>query len=299
MRNAILLFCLCLTALSSTVRADTYSLTDGGAISGDMLKFDDNGMLIKASGDVYTNVAWARFSQDTLKQLSQNPKLKQLVEVFIEPDRSQRAAQAEIKVNAPTRLEFPASPSIIGGFFKSPVGLFLLLAIYFANLYAAYEISVVRARAVGQVVGLALVLPIIAPIIFIILPMPPEPEPEAPEEGAQEARKPGAKPVVESVEMVDPSEHRPQKKAEPQVFARGKFTFNKRFVETKFASYVGELKPDAAKFSMSLRTGTGQFSVERIAQVGASEVIFETTNGQIVVPFGDIHEITLTPRANA
>jgi hypothetical protein len=296
-RIAILLLCLCLTVLSSSSRAETYSFADGGAVSGDMLKFDDNGMLIKTSGDVYTNVAWARFSQNTLKQLSQNPKLRGLVEVFIEPDRSQRAPQAEIKVNPPVRLEFPASPSLLGGFFKSSVGLFLLLAIYFANLYAAYEISIIRARAIGQVVGLALVLPIIAPIIFVILPMPPEPEEEAPEEAAQETRKPGAaKPSGESVEVVE-AQRRPEKKAEPQVFSRGKFTFNKRFVETKFASYVGELKPDAAKFSMSLKTGAGQFSVERIAQVGATEAIFETTNGQIVVPFGDIHEIVLTPRA--
>jgi len=36
--------------------------------------------------------------------------------------------------------------------------------------------------------------------------------------------------------------------------------------------------------------------VEYIAQIGLNEMILETPNGQVTVPFGDILEIKLVPR---
>ena len=50
--------------------ADTFSLADGGSVTGDIVKPDDSGIMIHTPAEVYTNIAWARFSQDTLKQLS-------------------------------------------------------------------------------------------------------------------------------------------------------------------------------------------------------------------------------------
>src|ERR1035437_4979563 len=114
---------------------------------------------------------WAKFSQDALKQLSANPKIKLLVEPFIEPDQSQRPAKPEIKVNPVTRLERPAHPSLLGGLVKSSVGLFILLVLYAANLYAAFEVALIRARPIAQVVGLAAVLPVIAPVVFLVMPV--------------------------------------------------------------------------------------------------------------------------------
>jgi hypothetical protein len=85
--------------------------------------------------------------------------------------------------------------------------------------------------------------------------------------------------------------------AQPVVFARGKFTFNKRFVETKFAGFVGDLKGDGLKYTMTIKTPMGEFPVARIAQVGQTDVIFEAGQGQIAVPFGEIQEIILHPRS--
>src|SRR5262249_23174887 len=112
-------------------------MSDGASFTGDIVKFDDNGLLLR-SGEVYTNLAWGRFSQESLKQLTSNPKIRPLVEVFIEPDQSQRPAKAEIKVNPVTRLERPANPSLFGGLVSSPVGLFILFVLYLANLYAGF-----------------------------------------------------------------------------------------------------------------------------------------------------------------
>ena len=270
-------------------------MADGAAFTGDIVKFDDNGLLLRA-GEVYTNLAWGKFSQESLKQLTANPKIKPLVEVFIEPDPSLRPAKAEITVNPVTRMERPANPSIFGGLFKSSLGLFILLLLYAANLYAAFEVSVIRGRSALQVMGLSAILPVIGPVIFLAMPIPVEKPP------AEEALDPmGTPPPTikgpQEIQIGEASWKQEEKKPEAQIFARGKFTFNKRFVETKFAGYLGVPKGDALKHTMELKTSKGQFTVERIAQVEAAEVIFETVqSGQITVPLADILEIKLVPK---
>lgn len=294
MRKLLLIFSFCLgVALWSP--AETLTLTDGGSVSGDILKFDDNGMMLR-SGDVYTNVAWARFSQQALKQLTANPKIRPLVEVFIEPDVSQRPPKAEVQINPVSRLELPANPSLFGGLVKSPVGLLLLLAIYFANLYAGYEVSIIRARPAAQVIGVSAVLPVIGPILFLAMPTVME---KPTEESVEHAAAGPAQPIKpqEEIKIVDASWKQEEKKAEPLVFARGKYTFNKRFVETKFTGFLGTPAGDALKFTMSVKTSQGEFTVQRIAQVGATDVIFETVEkGQVTALLTDIQEIKLTPK---
>lgn len=303
MRKILFLFVLTLVVSLRVTAAEpvTLTMTDGLQLSGDIVKFDDNGVLLRAVGDVYTNLPWGRFSQDSLKQLSANAKIKPFVEVFIEPDVSKRPTKAEIQINPVNRLERPANPSIFGGLFGSSLGWFIIFIVYLANLYAAYEVSIIRARSPLQVIGLAVVAPIIAPAVFLAMPI----KMQAPVEGEAQPgapAPPGTPAAKEEIKFVDSSwkqaeEEQKKKAAQPQIFARGKFTFNKRFVETKFAGYVGELKGDALKFTMHLKTGQGEFTVERIAQVGATDAIFETTErGQLTVPFADIQEIKLVPK---
>ena len=60
----------------ATARADSFGLTDGTAISGDIVMFNDSGVTLRTPTDSYTNVVWPKFSQDALKQLAQNPKAR-------------------------------------------------------------------------------------------------------------------------------------------------------------------------------------------------------------------------------
>jgi hypothetical protein len=202
-------------------------------------------------------------------------------------------------------MDHPA-PSLFGGLLKSGLGIFILLLVYGANLFAAYEISIVKARAAAQVMGVAAILPIIGPVIFLMMPM----QVEAPPEEVAPADAPPApgsaqKMAQQQIEIGDASwknqegaETR-EKKPESQVYARGKFTFNKRFIETRFAAFMGAADGDLAKkFSMEVRTMKEQFAVERIAQIGAAEIIFETPRGQITVPMTDIQEIKLNPKTH-
>ena len=87
-----------------------------------------------------------------------------------------------------------------------------------------------------------------------------------------------------------------EKKPQPQIFSRGKFTLNKRFIETKFAGYIGEPRGDAKNFTMEIKTLKETIIVECIKQVGATEAILETPHGQLTLPFADIQEIKLNPK---
>ena len=73
--------------------ADTFPLTDGTAVTGDVISYNDNGVVFRLDVDKYSQrVPWTKFSQDALKQLSNNPKVRPLAEPFIEtpPTRSGR-----------------------------------------------------------------------------------------------------------------------------------------------------------------------------------------------------------------
>jgi hypothetical protein len=100
------------------------------------------------------------------------------------------------------------------------------------------------------------------------------------------------------IEIGEASWKKPEeKKIEAQVFARGKFTFNKKFIESKFAGFIGpEAKGDAVKFWMEVKSPAVHIGAAYIESVGAAEAVFMTDNGQVTIPFADILEIKLNPR---
>lgn len=289
--------CFLATLLVLAARADTVTLTDGSSFTGDVLKTDGSGLMLRLADNSYTNLAWSRFSQDSLKQFAQNPKAADFVSPFIDPSPSTLSQKEDIKINPVARLDLPAKPSVLFGLLTSPVGLFVLLLVYAANLFAAFEIAVIKSRPYGQVIGVSAVAPLIGPIIFLWMPVYTyKPADDAPMEAVTAPAGTVGDPQEEVV-VVETAWKAEEKKPEPQIFARGKFTFNKRFVETKFAGFFGEAKGDAKSFSMEVTTSKGKFAVERIMQVSPTEVIFETVQpGQVTVLLLDIQEIKLNPK---
>ncbi len=289
-------FSLFLLVATFAVHADNITLSDGAAFTGDILKSDANGIMVRIGDGVYTNVSWGKLSQDSLKQLSQNPKITAYAEPFIEPTAPEHPPKAEITVKPVTRLEHPAHPSIILGLLSSPVGLFVLLVLYVANLLAAYEVGLIRARSPLQMIGLAAIIPVISPIVFLWLPIYSKKVEEVPMEAVM-APSGSLEDAAAEVEIIAAANKVEEKKLEPQIFARGKFTFNKRFVETKFAGYFGETKGDAKIYTLELRTTKATFTVERIMQISPTELILETTPpGQVTVLLADIQEVKLNPK---
>lgn len=304
MRTFLTILGLWLLLAARVLAAETLTQTDGTSVTGDIVKTDDNGVMVHTTSDAYATIEWGKLSQDSLKHLADNPKLKAYVDPFIEPTAKERPPKQEVKITYEQRVTLPEHPSIFGGLVGSSLGLFLLLVIYAANLYAAFEVAVVRGQPLALVIGLSAVLPIIGPIIFLAqstkrvsMDEPTQGEP-APGEPGYTPTSTIAVPGQEEVQVVGSSwqSSQEEKKAEPQVFSRGKFTFNKRFIETKFAGFIGEPKGEAKTNSMSMKTSKGVVTVECIKQVGAAEAILETPHGQMTVAFADIQEVILTPK---
>ncbi len=334
MRKLLLIvLSLWLGGLISITRADSFTLNDGSIVSGDIIKFDDNSVMLRAPGDVYTNLQWTMFSQDSLKQLAQNPKIGLLVQPFIEQVAAARPPKPALDLQAVPRLEMPPKTSVIGGLFASSVGMVILLVIYLANLYAAYEIALCRSRPIPAAVGASAVLPIIGPVIFLLLPgAPPASAPVEPGAGAEEpvaaapsaptapsstipftpppsAAAPGPAPLaeadkpksgshgattswmpsVEPIAQVKPS----STSVKPQAvsFQRGKFTFNKRFIETKFAAFI----KGTASEVLVVATAKDRFTAQRIGQLGQNDMQLICDGAEVVVTYGEIQEIQIKP----
>jgi len=298
------IFGLWLCGLLVSVLAETVQLTDGTSLTGDVLKFDDSGMLFRAADNTYTNISWTKFSQDSLQQLAKNPKIKVLVEPFIEVSESKLARHEEVKIQDVTRLTEPPGQSLFGALFSSSVGIVVLLLIYAANLYAAFEIAVCRARPIALVVGLAAVLPVIGPVIFLSLPIKVEgapleagfePDPATLATPGNPAAAPQSAETTSGVQVVQPAA---ASHPAPQVFKRGQFTFNKRFIETKFDGFFGAVRHGASKDMVLLvKTARQEFVAERITRIAASDVHFESVQGaarpEVMVAFADIQEIQI------
>jgi hypothetical protein len=309
-------FWLC--GLLAAAGADSSQLADGTTVSGDIVSFNDNGVIFRLDGDKYTDrLPWLKFSQDGLKQLAQNPKIDPFVEPFIEPAPAKQSIKPEVKIQDVPRLDRSAPASLIGGLFSSGVGLMVLLLIYAANIYAGCEIARFRARPVPLVAGVAAALPILGPAIFLSMPglraaasSVEEAPIETPVEGAPVENAPPEphRFVVpgmqqEEIHIVTGSWEAgapPAPSDEPQteIFQRGQFMFNRRFFETKFSGFFGIVRREADKDKvLQVKTSHALFVAERITRIAANEVHFEVLRGdsrqEVMVPFAEIQEVQL------
>jgi hypothetical protein len=279
-------------------RADSFQLTDGSSVSGNIVTFNDNGLMLRMANDSYTNLLWTKFSQDALAQLGKNPKIKALVEPFMETPPVKRAEKAEITIRKVSHLELPPKQSLFPAFFSSPIGFVILLLIYAANMYAAYEIAIMSAYSTGLVMGVAAVLPILGPVIFLSMPAgkaAAEPAMSHPEVKSETFVLPGA---AGEIHVAESSWQKAATPNEPQIFQRGQFTFNRRFFETKFSNFFSTVRRKADKdLVLVVKTARTQITVQRITRIASDDVHFEVFQGtarqEIMVSFADIQEIQI------
>jgi len=292
----------------TSVHADTFPLADGASLTGDIVSFNDVGVIFHTPDDKYTErMGWTKFSQDGLKQLSANPKIKPLVEPFIEIPASERPKKAEIQIKDDKdmpRLKLPPGQSLFGAMFSSSVGLFVMLLIYAANIYAGFEAAIFRSRPIGLGMGVAAVLPFVGPVILLSLPTVVQAE-AAPAEAVVESQEhsftvPGMT-ANEEINIVASSWQAPgaAPAAPPaQVFQRGQFTFNRRFFETKFPGFFSVVCRDIDKdMVLIVKTMRGEFAVQRIVRIAQDDVHFQVSKGEAsyeeMTPFAEIQEIQL------
>jgi hypothetical protein len=295
-------------------------MEDGTTLTGEIITFNGSGIKFRLDNDQYTDmIPWTKFSQAGLQTLVQNPKSRAYAEPFLELPPVQKVHAADhIKLREVSRLDRPAPQSLLGALAASSVGKLLLLLIYAANLYAAFELAACRARPVPVVMGLAAVLPVLGPFIFYLLPSMQQGEPaeSAPEPEGQEPAPAGTPPApgtppatgapsgteaptLEGIQIaaIAPA---PSIKLAPvdQVFKRGQFTFNRRFFETKFAGFFPAVRSETdQKLDLIIKLPQGIFVVQRIASIAMNDVNLEILQDEqtqvIQAPFADILEITL------
>jgi hypothetical protein len=320
-------FCLLVALLvfvifAGSLRADTYQLTTGETLNGEVLptSANDSGVQVKVGEGEYKKVPWDAFSQEDLRKFRDNPKLGPLVEPFIIITPEERVKKTEVPIKQPTRLERPPAQSLFGALVSSGLGLFLLLVVYGATIYAGYEVAIFRAQPVPLVAGLSAIplLGVLAPIIFLAMPTKVRPieqtwetqpatRPESPEavnpmQGETPQHPAGLRladsaPAESAAQGTAPGAAKPTLPA-TQTFQRGQFTFNRRFIETKFAGFFGVVRHGADKdMVLVVKAARGQYVCIRISRIAANDFHVEVHSGhaseEIMIPFQEIKEIQL------
>ena len=304
------LFGLWLCSVFIAAGADTFQLTDGNSVTGDAISYNDNGIVFRLDVDKYSErIPWTKLSQDALKQLSANPKIKLLAEPFIEAPPTERAKKSAATVHEVNHIELPPRESLVHALFSSSVGLIALMLIYAGNIFAAYEIAICRSRPLALVMGSAVVVPIVGPIIFLAMPVPaaaPEPVAQHAATASQTFAVPGAaQPAAAAgIHIVEASWQGKSGAApaadtnQPQVFQRGQFTFNRRFFETKLSGFFAMVRREADRnLVLTVKTGRANMVVERITRIATNEMHVETIQGgakhEVMVPFAEVVEVQL------
>ena len=284
---------LCGTAWSSEV----YRLMDGTRYWGRVANFNEQGVVfLLDSGEFSRRVPWSKFDQETLKKMAKDPKLRPFAEPFIEIPPEKRPKPKPIVVHEPPRVPLPQNMVGVSQLFVTPIGLFMLMVVYLANLLAAYEIAFYRNRPVGLVCGLSAVFPGIAPLAFLVSPtmeseavpaeMPAEPAPATPSAGASGGAT--SQQVLPSSGLrlaTAKKESGAQPAVQRKVYDRSQYTFDRRFIETTFQDFFRMVPPPSIRDMVlviktpkreivakriSRMTGTDMYVIP--AQLGAQEV---------------------------
>lgn len=305
--NLILIGLFCCAGLNPSLAA-SYTLEDGTTIVGEPLlsTASDAGVKIRQGDGTYQDVSWGAFSQKDLKQFAKNERLVEFVEPFIIITAEDKAKMTEVDIKDVKRLSRPERGSVIGSLFGSGLGWFIVLLVTAANVFAGYEIAIFRARNVWMVAGLAAIpfAGFVSNIVWLSLPTYIEQEPEPTEEELAEIemQRPEFKvPLAGEIEAAQAAaEGRDLSVPKDEVFARGKFTFNKRFFETRFADFFGTVRRGDHKFDyMVIKTPREHIVADRITRVTVTDVhvnAIKGATGEVGVKFAELQEVRLTAR---
>lgn len=305
--------------LTGLIQAETFKLANGQTMNGEVLPTtaNDQGVQIKVGEGDYQRVPWANFSQDDLRNFAKNQRMEPFVEPFIEITQQEKIKKTEVNIKSPPKLERPARQSLLGALGSSTIGIFVLLLLYSATVYAGYEVAIFRAQPPGLVCGLAAIplLGVLSPIVFLSLPTrigKSAAEIREAEAAAQSAAEPIPQAAGADVNPMQGQAEHPaglklaqtdagQDKArvpETITYQRGQFTFNRRFIETKFPGFFGIVRREADRdMILAIKTNRGEFAGQRISRIAANDLHLEIQRGgtteEVLIPFQEIQQIRL------
>lgn len=295
----------------SQVSADDFKLTNSELIKGRVAGPNEDGLVIALDiGGYSPRIPWAKFSQETLKNLTKDPRTRAFAEPFIEIPlevKAKRAAQERQKNKFTLRYEpkiaRPEGPNSIFAGISSPLGLGILGLLYLANLVAAWEIARFKDRSAGLVCGLSALLPIAGPLVILAMPTA-TPKTSDTETSALDAAAAASAPTTPAAASGGGglTMSKPKSSAtavlQPAKYARGEFTFNRRFFETKFPGFFRVVLGDAEKeFVLVFKTDRDEHVVRRIPRITANDIYILLVKGnEVGLSFDEIREVQLRPK---
>jgi hypothetical protein len=319
-RLVLIIALLACGLIAVAVRADTFNLVNGETVTGEVLvtSANDAGAQLKVGEGEYKRVSWASFSQEDLKKFARIPKLQAFVEPFIviSPEEKIKKTQPP-PMRQPPRLERPRAISLFGAMLSSGPGFLMLLVLYAANLYAAYEVSIFRGHPAALVCGVSAVLPLAGPIIFLCrrTQMPaveqtwevePAPAPSAEAAAGTAPATDELNPMHADGAMAPAGLHLAHTETPKEAaslpastrYQRGQFTFNRRFIETKFAGFFGVVRRDADRdMVLVIKSARGEYLGQRISRIASNDLHLQVQKGaateEVMIPFQDIQEIVV------
>ncbi len=332
MRNGLSMVLLMgvLFGLTATGLAAEYKLKNGDVIVGEVSSVNIQGAIIRyttppeGKSSITDRIKWQDFSQETIRELlkspvvrqsRQFPQLPQLLQVLVVPTPEEMEAQLAVAIPENRKVEIVigekpspgrehAGATLKGALF-SGAGLILMLMLYGANLYASYEIGVFRNYPGLMVAGIAAVVPFLTPIIWLCLPyrrivdptQDEEEEEEVDEEAEQEAAAVEAAMAAASVAAAPSADSKPIPPT--KFFKRGEFNINRRFIETKFASFFRAIPNEEDRdLNLVIKSARGEFTGRRILKITNTDLTFNVPKGDEasvdeVIPLNDVLEIQI------
>ena len=314
MRRIVITLVGWLAMIASVATAGIFPLTDGTRIVGSIDSVGDKGVVFTLeTGEASSRIEWDKFTPEALKELMAEAKTetdRTRLQPLIESIPQETAKPAAIVIKPLQRPDRPKRGGDIFALFGSPVGWLILLALYGANLFAAYEVCIYRHQPAATVCGLAAIpfFGVLSPIIYGAMPTrlpPPEiPVPAAPVEEAAPSSEAAA---VERAPTSSKAPRMPSRAPspapataaalpEPIVFQRGEFSFNRRFFETKFTGFFRVIPTEAEKdLVLVIKASRGEFVGNRISRITPNEVYLQVVNNNIsaeeMIPFAEIAEV--------
>ena len=87
-------------------------------------------------------------------------------------------------------------------------------------------------------------------------------------------------------------------KAEPKIFNRGEYTFNRRFIETQFAGFFRVVPSEADKdLLLVFKTPKQQYIGRRISRISSNELFLQLQQGggtkEVSIGFTEIAQIQI------
>ena len=154
---------LCVSMAVAAAGAAEFKLITGDVYRGDLSAADNDGIVVRLeTGEFSPRIDWAKLSDETLRALLDNPRARPFAEPLVEPTEVIMPVKPREIAVRPVVGRAALPDGVKKGLLNAlmtPNGLILVIALFLANLYAAFEVARFKWRPVSPVSYTHLTLP--------------------------------------------------------------------------------------------------------------------------------------------